>query len=82
MLYFGLRGDRDRVDTDMSDPNDERLQAFLILVKTANWKAPPRCWNEEFRRALNESLVGIGFGGILHLTFSGEYFSKEGKNSA
>jgi hypothetical protein len=62
----------------MSESEDERLQAFLILVKTARWRAPPRCWNEEFRRALNDRLVSVGFGGILYLTLGGEYFAEHG----
>jgi hypothetical protein len=62
----------------MSEVIDERLQAFLILVRTAKWRVPPRCWDEEFRRALSDRLVTIGFGGTLYLTLGGEYFAEHG----
>jgi hypothetical protein len=78
-------GDRHRVDTDMSESDDERLQAFLILVKTAYWRAhngPPKCWNEEMRRAINDGLISIGFGGIIKLNPAGEYFAEHGHSAS
>jgi hypothetical protein len=65
----------------MNDPSDERLQAFLILVPTANWRAhngPPKCWNEEFRRAISDGMISIGFGGIIKLNPIGKYFAEHG----
>lgn len=50
----------------------ERLQEFLRLVATAEWRQPPQVWNEQLREALSDHLVKIGFGGILRLTEAGK----------
>lgn len=49
----------------------DRMRTFLSLVSSANWRTPPRVWNEEFRSALNDGLVRVGWGGILVVTKEG-----------
>jgi hypothetical protein len=47
---------------------DEELIRFLKLVPSARWRKVPEGWNEQFRAALSERLVKVGWGGIIELT--------------
>lgn len=49
---------------------DERLIKFLQIVPSAGWRKVPKGWNEEFRKALSDGLVKVGWGGIIQLTAS------------
>lgn len=51
---------------------NERLDHFLRLIPSANWRQPPPAWNKELRTALSDRLVTVGFGGVLKLTSEGE----------
>lgn len=53
------------------DQRDPMLLKFLRLVPSANWREPPRVWNEQLRRALSDGLVTVGWGGVLKLTDAG-----------
>lgn len=47
---------------------DEQLIKFLKLVPSAHWCNVPKGWNEQFRAALSDHLVKVGWGGIIELT--------------
>lgn len=51
----------------MAPQQEDKLARFLALVPTANWKTPPAVWNEQFRQALSDGLVKIGWGGVIKL---------------
>ncbi len=55
-----------------------KLTDFLRLVEQCAWKSPPRAWNEQFREALSERYVYIGFGGVVQLTDVGRRAVAEG----
>lgn len=57
---------------------DDRLMKFLKLVPSANWRMPPPVWNKQFRHALSDRLVTVGFAGVLKLTDAGRTFGQEG----
>lgn len=49
----------------------DMMTRFLARVPSANWRTPPDVWNVELRKALNNGLVTVGWGGILKLTDAG-----------
>jgi len=55
---------------------DEMLTKFLRLVPGANWRSPPSVWNDQFRQALSDGLVIVGFGGVLKLTDIGRALAR------
>lgn len=59
---------------------DEQLKKFLNLIPTANWRQPPKVWNDQLRQALGESYVTVGFGGVLKLTDAGREAVTAGAN--
>ena len=50
-----------------------RLKKFLAVVQSAQWRAGrvPPVWNAEYRTALSDSLVRVGWGGAIELTDAG-----------
>lgn len=57
---------------------DEKLSRFLKIVPSANWRHVPEVWGEQFRRALSDNLVKVGWGGWIELTESGRSFGQYG----
>ena len=49
---------------------DEKLIEFLQRVPSARWRNVPKGWSEQFRTALSDRLVKVGWGGIIELTAS------------
>jgi hypothetical protein len=56
---------------------DEKLINFLSRVPHANWRDPPKVWNDQIRHSMAESLITVGWGGILKLTESGRAAVRE-----
>lgn len=56
----------------MTSERSEKMARFLALIPLANWRTPPRIWNEELREALNDRLVTVGWGDFLRLTDAGD----------
>jgi hypothetical protein len=50
---------------------DEKLINFLARARHANWRQPPKVWNEQLRQALSEGLVTVGWGGVIKVTDTG-----------
>ena len=51
---------------------DETMKKFLERVQSANWiQPPPKIWNRQYREALSEGFVKVGWGGRLALTDAG-----------
>lgn len=50
------------------------LRNFLGLVKSETFRSGsvPRIWNLEYRKALSDGLISIGWGGKLGLTDEGD----------
>jgi len=55
----------------------EKLIKFLSVVKTARFRHVPPVWNIQMRQALNDSLIRVGWGGVLELTDAGSAALKE-----
>lgn len=51
----------------------DRLTKFLQIVFTSRMRsgAVPKVWAVEYRQALSDGLVSIGWGGVLDLTDEG-----------
>jgi hypothetical protein len=61
-----------RAMADERIKTDKQLPKFLLLVRTMRWRqGVPKVWNEQFRFALGDGLVKIGWGGLIELTDDG-----------
>lgn len=51
----------------------ERLRQFLSLVKDGSFNSGdvPKVWNEQYRTAISDGLINIGFGGRLKVSDRG-----------
>lgn len=62
---------------------DDRMRRFLMVAREAGWRATtnyvPVAWAEEYREALANNLVRIGFGGSIELTDAGKATVKAGR---
>jgi len=50
----------------------DRQCDFLSRVGVSRWRNVPKDWREEFREALSDSLVTVGWGGVIELTDAGK----------
>ncbi len=52
---------------------DDKLSKFLGRVQAMRWRSGnvPKIWNSQYRFALSNDLIKIGWGGVLELTEDG-----------
>lgn len=55
---------------------DPQLIKFLKVADTARWRDVPKVWNVQLRAALGDSLVKVGWGGVIELTEAGKIASR------